>query len=356
MHQRDPAAIRSDAIKLALKRAQSGCFQCMDGYFELARHHGASEEDIHAALEQATRTQGKNHSRRDLIKLLAGTGIAAAAGGLRLGIQEPLTSYAQSLKHGKKIKHTKQVPSIPVWWGTDSSTQACCAMPQNFYIGRMGYGAEPAGDAYFFNINAAKAAGHEHTYGYWGVVGPDSMPSGISSFDWGRRQAICAWNAWNHGPNEAYIGGLTIFGDVEPGFGGWHSGNYTPNQNVIAGFLQELFNITPRQVWPGIYISPYYWTSLVGQNFRPTTDFVLWITGCGTCGGNLCSPCNSSCDTPATVSDRLATSVLNVTLGGRRPVAWQYWISNCQCGDYNVMTQYNNSLMPVNSNTIYSGY
>lgn len=342
--QRDQAAIRSDAIKMGIKKAQSGCFQCMDGYFTLARQQGASEEEIQVALEQATQTKGNGLARRDLIKLLASSGLVAAAGGLALSSKEQKESYARA-------RH----PLAPsTWWGTDSSTQVCCQMPQHFYIGRMGYGGEPAGDAYYFNTNAAREAGHAHTYGYWGVVGPNSRPSNLSPFDWGRRQADCAWNSWNHGPNAPYIGGLTVFGDVEPGFGGWASGNYGANQNVISGFFQELFNITPPRVWPGIYISPYYWSTLIGQSFRPATDFVLWLTGCDTCGGDLCSPCNFSCNTLISVNNRFANTIINVTLGGRRPVVWQYWIGDCQCGDYNAMTQYATSLLPVNSNVTYA--
>ncbi len=248
---------------------------------------------------------------------------------------------------------TGNTQSVPAWWGTDSSTQTCCAMPQNFYIGRLGYGAEPLGDSNFFNVNAAQSAGRGHTYGYWGLVGPDIRPTGVDPYVWGELQADNAWNACQHGSHAYLVGGLTVFADVETGFGGWTSGNNGPNQDVLTGFLDRLFAITPPAVWPGLYISPYFWTGFFGQSFRPTTDFVLWVTGCDTCGGDICNPCDYSCNTLTTVRNRLTSTVGNVTLGGRKTVLWQYWLSDCGCGDFDVLTQDTPSLLPVKGTTIY---
>ncbi|HEY7419026.1 MAG TPA: hypothetical protein VH593_27845, partial [Ktedonobacteraceae bacterium] len=249
---------------------------------------------------------------------------------------------------------TGQAKATSFWWGTDSNSQACCNMPQNFYIGRMGYGIEPVGDAYFFNINSARAASNRHTYGYWGLVGP-GYRGGWSPYDYGRKQADCAWNAWNHGPNAPHIGGQTVFADVEPGFGGWSFGDFGANQAIINGFLRELHNITPHHKSPGLYISPYYWSNMVGTGFKPSTNYVLWVTGCDTCGGDLCSPCNFACNTLTTVRNRMSATVSHVALGGFKPVVWQYWISNCGCGDYNVMTQNAGALSPARANTLYRG-
>lgn len=336
LRQRTSEQIRTDAIRMGVKKARDGCISCMQGYFALARQHGATQEEIQGALEKL---EDKGVIRRDILKMITLGGLAAAAGGLAIGTAEYSMGKARA---------------IAAWWGTDSSSQSCCGMPQNFYIGRMGYGMEPHGDPFYFNINSARTAGHNRTYGYWGLVGPDLRGS-IAPFDWGRMQANNAWSAWHNGPHASYIGGLTVFADIEPGFGGWSLGNYGPNQQVVSGFLQELFAITPHFVWPGMYISPYYWRGLVGQNFRPGTDFVLWLTGCDTCGGDLCSPCNFTCSTQASVVHRLAATVSNVSLGGRKPLVWQYWISNCGCGDYNVMTQNTTSLRPINSSITYAG-
>lgn len=319
VRQRDARAIRADALRMGIKKARSGCTPCMHGYFDLARQHGATEEEIQQAQLEAAQPEKSGLGRRTMMKLAA----VGAVGGLAFGSMELLSSKAQ----------------IPAWFGTDSGSQSCCDMPQNFYVGRMGYGAEPIGDAYYFNRNAATIAGYQHTYGYWGVVGPDARPAGMSPYAWGQHQADNAWYARSHGPNADLIGGLTVFADVEPGFGGWTFGNYSNNQNVVDGFLTELFNITPPNTWPGLYISPFYWTNLVNQSFRPAADFILWATGCHTCGSDICSPCNFSCNTQVTVQNMLASTVVNITLGGRKPVLWQYWVSDCGCGDYNVATQ-----------------
>ncbi len=324
--------IRVDAIEMGLQKVKHGCLPCADNYFELAKQHGATEEEIRHALERATKTTSTGLSRRELLKIAAATGLALGTAGL----------------------HTGSAQALSTWWGTDSNTQTCCGMPQHFYIGRMGYGSEPVGDPHFFNTTAAQRAGLNHTYGYWGVVGPTIRPSGKSPYAWGQQQADHAWNARHNGPNASHLGGLTVFGDVEPGFGGWSFGNYGPNQATINGFLAELFAITPHYVWPGLYISPYYWTLLLGQGFRPTTAFVLWVTGCDTCGRDICGPCVSSCNTLTTVQRRLSTTVVKVGLGGMSPVLWQYWLGGCGCGDFNVATQDATSFRPATGGAIYS--
>lgn len=332
--QRPAEQVRSDAIAMGLKKASKGCPACADGYFELARQHGATEEEIKRALESATKTVGKGLSRRELIKL-------AAAGALALGTVT-LT--------------TKKARANSSWWGTDSSSQTCCGVPQDFYIGRMGYGMKisPA----YFNVSAAQAAGLYSTYGYWGVVGPNAKPRNLSAYAWGQKQADKAFYAWQTGnsPNAYLIGGYTIFGDVESGFGGWKSGNYSSNQQVLNGFLDELYAITPSNpvTWPGLYISPLNWSSYFGQSFVTNTNFVLWVTGCDTCGSDICSPCDTSCDTFTTVDNRLFSTVTSIGLGGMSPVLWQYWIGGCQCGDFNVATQYVDSYTPATGGSTYS--
>lgn len=339
LQQRTSEQIRIDALKMGIKKAQGGCLSCAYGYFTLAKQHGASDEEIQQAVDKANKAGNHNIQRRDVLKMIASGGLAAAAGNLAIGTAEYSTGQAKR---------------AALLWGTDSNSQACCSMPQNFYIGRMGYGVEPVGDAYFFNLSAAQAAGNRRTYGYWGLVGPGSSGS-WSPYDYGRKQADCAWSAWNHGPSAPYIGGLTIFADVEPGFGGWNFGNYGANQAVINGFLQEMRHITSHHSSPGLYISPYYWSNLVGTGFKPVTAYVLWVTGCDTCGGDLCNPCDFTCNTFTTVKNRLAATVSQTSLGGCKPTVWQYWISSYGCGDYNVMTQNATSLSPRRSKTLYNG-
>ncbi len=348
---REAAKIRDDALKLAVKKGQAGCLSCMESYLQLAHEYGANEEELLLARKQGQllpqedvleQSYEKSSQRRQLLKLAARGGIAAAAGALSLHSQ---TAEAQE----SAVKQT-------TLWGTDSVTAACCGMPQNFYIGRIGYGTERTGDGNFFNMPAASRAGRNHTYGYWGVLGPDLRPAKVSAFDWGRRQADCAWNARNHGVHARYIGGLTVFADLEPEFGGWQRNSYMANRAVVSGFLQELFTISPHYVWPGLYSSPLTWRSLLGQQYRPTTDFVLWLTGSHTCTRELCSPCNPACKTLPGVQRILNANISRMALGGRKPVVWQYWINSCGCGDYNVMTQNAPSLRPVNSRVLYAVY
>src|SRR5262249_35699553 len=136
-----------------------------------------------------------------------------------------------------------------------------------------------------------------------------------------------------------YVGGYTVFGDVEEGFGGWGS-NVAKNQAVISGFLSELFNITPPSVWPGLYMRPSFWNAYLGGNgFVPSTSFVLWIVGTYECA--VCSPCNNRCTTtPAEARSYYTNHVRFIKVGGQNPVLWQYWLTNpgCDnsgCGDWN---------------------
>ncbi|HEX4208266.1 MAG TPA: hypothetical protein VHZ51_29490 [Ktedonobacteraceae bacterium] len=340
LRPRTSEQIRIDAIKMGVKKAREGCLPCMNQYFALAREHGASQAEIECALASVS-TEQHGIPRRKLLKIAAAGGLAAATAGLGIAsLEYASNSHAQS---------------VQTWWGTDSSSQTGYELPQNFYIGRMGWGKQPQGDALYFNVNAANAAGRERTFGYWGLVGPGNGYRGSTSpFDWGKRQADCAWNGWNHGPHATSVGSPTIFVDIESGFGGWTNGNYTANQQVVNGFLQELFNITPRNTWPGMYISPNYWKNLLGTQFKPTTPFVLWITGCYTCGTGVCGPADNSCSTQTSVQGKWKSHVGNVALGGQKPVLWQYWISNCGCGDYNVCTQNSTSLIPIPSDTLYA--
>jgi hypothetical protein len=334
--QRDPQLIRVDAIKMGIKKAQQGCIECATKYFKLAKQLGATPAAICQTIDESYfQADEKTSTRRDLLKL------AAAAGITGVSVIEFAEQAQQAL--------AKQTLPRPTWWGTDSNTQSGYGIPQNFYIGRMGYGTQPKGDGYFFNINAARAASYYRTYGYWVLMGPSSKPDNLSAFSWGQQQAFCAFNARHTGPHAANIGGLTIFADIEPGCGGWQNGNYKPNQDVLEGFLQESFALTQSKIWPGVYVSPRIWTSFFGQNFRPSLDFVLWLTGFQTCVASICPPCNTKCNTLIGVRAHLASGVANVIVGGQKPVVWQYWISSCGCGDYNVMLQDATALVPVRS-------
>lgn len=50
--QRDPIRIREDALHMAMKKAQISCRSCATSYLELARQHGATEEQIRFAINK----------------------------------------------------------------------------------------------------------------------------------------------------------------------------------------------------------------------------------------------------------------------------------------------------------------
>lgn len=338
--QRDPQLIRTDAIKMGIKKAQQDCIECAAEYFKLAKQYGATPTELQQAVDRLFyRPENNKFARRDLLKLVAAAGTVGA-----LALIEDFTQQTQQAL-------AEHALYIPTWWGTDSNTQSGYGIPQNFYIGRMGYSTQPKGDGYFFNINAAHQAGHACTYGYWVIAGPGSKPDNLSAYSWGQKQASCAWNARHTGPHSANIGGQTIFADIEPGGGGWQNGNYKPNQEVLEGFLQECFELTQSKISPGLYISPHIWTDLFGHNFQPSLNFVLWLTGFQTCIKSICPPCNTKCNTLIGVRAQLASEVANLTVGGQRPVVWQYWIGSCGCGDYNVMMQNATALVPAQGNS-----
>src|SRR5947209_6120011 len=115
LRQRNVEQIRTDAIKVGIQKAKNGCISCAESYFECARQHGATEEEICQALEAVTKTTGKRLSRRDLIKIAAAGSLALSMGGL----------------------FAKNAQTISAWWGTDSNTGTCCTLPQDIYIGRI---------------------------------------------------------------------------------------------------------------------------------------------------------------------------------------------------------------------------
>ncbi len=335
LKRRTPEQIRQDAVKMGIKKAQSGCPDCAEKYFELAKQQGATDPEIYAALQRATGMSSKGLKRRDLIKFaVVGAGGLALTSTAVLSFERRGSAYAASS-----------------YYGIDSNTTICCQMPLNFYIGRMGFGVYP--DTYYFAFNTAmaKKVGNTNTFGYWGVQGPGSNTGYATPYKWGVAQGQAAWTAWNSTfVGSSLVGGYTVFGDVESGFGGWGS-NVANNQAVINGFLSQVFAVTPPNTWPGLYVSPYFWNTYLGGNrFVPGTSFVLWINGASECA--VCGPCNNNCGTtPADAQNYYANHVRPIVVGGQNAVLWQYWLTNpgCDnsgCGDWNISSQLTRSLRP----------
>jgi len=309
LRPRNPAQIQQDAINMAIKKANQGCLGCTKNYFELARRYGATEEEISQTIHRSSVNSGI--SRRTLLKIAMGVAAGLTVGSAALF---PAKAEADSL-----------------FWGTDTNTESCCGMSQDFYMGHLGAGIA-TGDTSNFNTSAAVTAGVNSTYGYWDVEGPDSA-NGTDPYSWGFQQGQTAGSEWINNPNAYYIGGGTIFGDIEGGNPGW-GGDQSANQAVLQGFLDGIGN---SNLTPGVYITPDNWQSFFGSSYAPNQGFVLWLTGAETCVVN-CAPCASCTDTPSQVQSLLPSIGQNF-LGNSGPVLWQYWIGGCGCGDYNVAMQ-----------------
>jgi len=309
---REDVKVREDALRLAIDKAREGCRGCSQGYFHLARQHGASDADIESAINRSVSDLERGISRRELLELAA-----ASAVGLLLGTalfdRQPTPALAST-----------------VYWGTDTSCERPTGTPPgNFYAGKTGGGTSQSGA--IFNTSAANLAGPASTYMYWDLEGPGVGHSG-TDYQWGQAQADAAANAWSTGPFSTYVGGMTVFADIEAGNPGWGS-NEGNNQQVLQGWLDEC------HYWGftnGVYISPGNWSSFFGTTWRPTRNFVLWVTGCRTNYGPWWSsnPCAlSSSQTESIVINGWGSAPQYVVLGGSQSILWQYWIGTCStCG------------------------
>src|SRR5947209_11082306 len=199
LRPRNAEQIRTDALKTAIRKAKMGCYSCAQGYFQLAKKHGVTEEEISRTIITAIDSGESGIDRRRLLQLAA-----ALVAGATLDVSEFLPRRDETSGY---------------YWGTDSTTASMMGIPQNFYIGRFGYGT--SGSTYFFNTRAAHMAGKSGTYMYWGLEGPESAPSDITPYRWGRQQASAALDQRYHNPNAVFVGGYTIFAYIESGFGGW---------------------------------------------------------------------------------------------------------------------------------------
>lgn len=150
-------------------------------------------------------------------------------GFLKLGVASALALMVSRFIHPGKVE------AATTYYGTDSLTQSCCGMPQNFYIGKTGQGLSMS--TTYFNTSAALAAGNNKTHSYWFLLGPNSptKPSGDTPYAWGQRQATKACDAWFDHPYAGFFSGKTIFGDIEqPSSYGW-TGTLTQNRDVLRG-------------------------------------------------------------------------------------------------------------------------
>jgi hypothetical protein len=329
LRERDKVKIKVDAIRMGVKKAAGGCGSCAEQYFRLAEQSGATGAEIEAALRDEGEKGRKYLTRREVLKGLAigVAGTAAVASGL-----VPLEAAAT-------------VNSF----GVDTNTVNCCSMPYTFYIGR--FGGELTSSTSGFNVTAARQAGIYYSYIYWDIGGPVGQSN---PYSWGYNQANAAISSWYHNPNAPYAYGWTIFGDIEPGNGGWGT-NQGNNQQVLQGWIDAIVQYntnTGTQFVPGVYISPANWNSYFGSSFRTSGSFALWVTGCYTCSIS-CPPADPYCSgTTSQVENRWNSSIVQTVFGGSFVQVWQYWIGTCAYGgdwDYSLQTCY--KTIPAESST-----
>jgi hypothetical protein len=316
-NRRRPELVRRDALRKALEKAEDGCVPCTQQYLELALRHGTSPNDIEQAINERTASAQREISRRAVLQILAAAGAGLALGSLHL---EPEPALAYSF-----------------YWGTDTNTaRASGAPPQNFYIGKLGGGVSQSNA---FNATAASLAGATQTYMYWDVEGPASVnnTNHLAPYQWGVAQANAAYNAWLGDIYASYVQGVTIFGDVESSNYGYSGTTQADNQKVLQGWLDQIKSFANGGFTNGIYTGPIDWSNLLGTGYRPTRNFVLWITGCNTDAGSG-NPCSQSASTTeANVQQLVNSNIGGEVFGGSQMVIWQYWASGSSgCGDYDV--------------------
>jgi hypothetical protein len=388
LRQRDPNKIRSDAIKMAAKKLESGCGSCAQSYLDVARRYGATAEELAGSTRRdpglssvstpsssitvspAIDGETSNRSRPEStpssrIAVPRRPGLRATsamlAGGAGVLAPRPVAA-GQSDVRLKRIMSQDEIeerkhraPKVDPF-GIDSNTPpGVDGMPTNFYIGEMGNGTcacgIDSGCACAFNVNSANAAGKYNTYGYWGLVGPQGR-TGYNAYQWGETQGQRAVYAWYHGAYWPYVYGQTIFGDIEAGFGGWGS-DLSSNFQLVSGFIDAIHG---AGLTPGVYYN--FSSNLYPANNCVPWPTVFWGVGClsGVCtccqGVGGCSPCNPNCNTLTPVINNWNSNVHHACFGcSTGIVIWQFWIDNCcsSCGcgcsydfDYTPQNPYGN--------------
>lgn len=218
----------------------------------------------------------------------------------------------------------------PGEFGVDSCTtlQAATAelMPTHFYIAELGAGA--------YSLDCVQQdvmgyVGQDYVHSYWGLSGPDGV---TDPYAYGKQQAESALNAWHNIPG---IAGITIFADVEYGFGGW-SKQPTPdeqqrNVQLLNGFLTT---IAQAQFVPGVYINNNNKATWFPADYISDVPFVYWVAG-GPESGIMPAPCDPVGLTLPPVVHSWQSAVSQETFAGQKAELWQYWLSDFGCnGDF----------------------
>jgi hypothetical protein len=338
IHRRDSAEIRVRALETASQKYAEGCIPCAESYLSLAREHGATEREIAAIEHTAGHVRGGGEQRsaphisldrRKLFRMAATAVVAGVAGNLILASQ----AHAMPLPPDESL--STDAPELPGAFGVDSCTPVeratVAGMPLHFYIGELGATAHGIN---CFDAGTAKLATPAFTHGYWGLCGPKAKPDGVvDAAAFGQLQALAVIAAWNNNP---YVGGRTLFADVESGFGGWGApASQADHVALLNGFLQT---VTQAGFIPGVYITNWEKGQYFPADYTAPVPFVYWMAG-GPRAGTMPAPCGPH-DTLHPVVDAWTNDVQNETFGGMQAVVWQYWLSGMGCAaDFNYSPQ-----------------
>jgi len=198
----------------------------------------------------------------------------------------------------------------------------------DFYIGTLGYGTTPEP-----SVPWALPSGSDlPACSYWNLQGPESAPSGKSFTQWGQAQAQAYWNYYSANLLPSGSPLANLFGAISSDSDGWKTGgtadDYSANQQVVEGFLNELANIASidnhyKQL--GLYGSQKgeFEDLLNAENWTSPQPVVIWVADRYSGSNTDCEGVeNNYCPMP--------------TLGGYFPMIWQY----AQNPDYDVTPYY----------------
>ena len=221
------------------------------------------------------------------------------------------------------------------YYGIDSGSAGPfpCPCPQpneNYYIGRVGGGITPDRSV-GWNPQTAQLATKARTFAYWDIEGPGKIPTGQDASAWGGQQAAAFFNEVMDGSASQYVGGRTFFGDVESGNLGWGTGTATLRQQIVSGFLLELFELNYTA---GLYANLTDWDNMLGTTWSPDIEFVWWVADG--------FPMITTCAGASSKFNSLADSGANVR-GGMKMMIFQYNLTNSSPRDLDV-TPYNGYL------------
>lgn len=349
-----PLKIRDDAIRMAIKKASTGCISCADGYFALARTNGASQADIAAAIAVPEKSGLGMLRRRQLLRLAAGGAGALALSGL---LSRPRSADATCGPPYDKYTGT-------TYWGSHLFTHYLPGKPpQQFYAYRAGY--ETTASPYGFDQTGANGAGLNSTYQYWDLWGANpsqatppniDYPTYAAAYGWGQAQASAAVNAWWGGTYAPCTYGNVIFGTIVPTapadsthpkgaqINGWtpdNTGTLSPwaaqNRWVLEGWLDGVSSAYSLVGYftNGLYTGPQDWDSAVGPGTYfggGSRAFVLWLApkcwaACRNDGTYTlpCHPCDTNCDTTECDVEVAMVGAVEAAVGGYQTVIWHYW-------------------------------